>query len=155
MSRQRRLREYEPVILRLQIAQGERAVSAFGEKGDCGTGGIEESADAARRHIRQIGQVPGDRNGRGNVNDSIGVLQCGRELGRSLVIRLQHVAGNGRHRFAEEPRKPVCERRFSDLRAKQAVQVVIVSWRSPGFVDTIRIVRGECHHAKNEDPLPA
>nr|WP_306456049.1 ATP-binding cassette domain-containing protein [Oceanibacterium hippocampi] len=28
-------------------------------------------------------------------------------------------------------------------------------WSSPGFVDTIRVVRGECHHAENEEPLPA
>ena len=29
------------------------------------------------------------------------------------------------------------------------------SWSSPGLMDTIRIVRGECHHAENEESLPA
>ena len=28
-------------------------------------------------------------------------------------------------------------------------------WSSPGLMDTIRIVRGECHHAENEESLPA
>jgi hypothetical protein len=29
-----------------------------------------------------------------------------------------------------------------------------VDWSSPGLMDTIRLMRGECHHAENEEPLP-
>ncbi len=27
-------------------------------------------------------------------------------------------------------------------------------WSSPGLMDTIRLVRGECHYAESEEPVP-
>src|SRR5690606_3285706 len=34
-------------------------------------------------------------------------------------------------------------------------QIEVKEWSSPGLMDTIRVVRGECHYAENEEPISA
>ena len=61
-----------------------------------------------------------------------------RESACASSLRVTKVTDNTKVPFQAVQQKPKAER-----------------WSSPGLMDTIRIVRGECHHAENEESLPA
>jgi hypothetical protein len=46
------------------------------------------------------------------------------------------------------------ERVWSEAKAAGKSAPMCMVWSSPGLMDTIRLVRGECRYAENKEPLP-
>ena len=96
---ERRIGLDKAVVLRFEIPQRDRTVAVLGEKNHGGAGRIEEHGKAARAAIRQVGEMPRNRDRRRGVDDDIGLG----EYPCQFRVVLGDVASHGGEGFVEQP----------------------------------------------------